>query len=212
MENEFVVRTTNDILNSLINNDSSISKKEVWKRTQASFYNYIIQVFKVAHHELAPNARILQDFLENKLLVQAHHHFSKSYFLMSLDSTKIYGFTTIRMEVVDISNLSNNQKRKLLAKGKSPKLIDNIPVFLIDQIAKNSDQDIVHGNDILDVAINEVNEAQKLIGGVVVLYAINIPDVIKMYQDYGFIPFGTPSFPQNSHTVTYQPIFLRISE
>ncbi|MEN2325289.1 hypothetical protein ABC628_11665 [Lentilactobacillus otakiensis] len=213
--------------------EDSLSEKEFRKLFHTTVNRILKDKFTVAHDN-----EVLQDFILNRMVNCNEHCFSKSYFLVGngaygFASDTILGLTTIRIEIVDIKDLDKSVKKKLIVKGKSPNNVNQVPTFLIDQVAKNDlDNNPVNGQNIVTVATTQIKKSLDLIGGAVVtLHAIMPTDpkhrysVVNIYKKCGFKTFGNAQFPngykkpdsdkaedkdEEAKVSLYQPMFLRL--
>ncbi|MCJ2385484.1 hypothetical protein HZI70_15540 [Lactiplantibacillus plantarum] len=209
--------------------EDGLSEKEFRTEFHTIVNKILKDKFTVAHDN-----EVLQDFILNKMVNCNEHCFSKSYFLVGngacgFDSDTILGLTTIRIEIVDIKDLDKSVKKKLIVKGKSPNNVNQVPTFLIDQVAKNDlDNNPVNGQDIITVATTQIRKSLDLIGGAVVtLHAIMPSDsnhhrsIVNIYEECGFKTFGDAQYPNGYEepdsnedrevkVPMYQPMFLRL--
>lgn len=190
--------------------------KSVKKLARATFSKYITENFHVTHHNT-----ILNNYVHYKMLQENEHNYSKSFFITDPnDTSKIYGLVTLGSIVLRLSNtIPTNIRRKLIPKGISPKKLNTIPVYSIEQVAKNDfiSNNPIHGCDILDVGINHIKKAMSSVGGIVAVLTAVMPldnpgSVISIYAKYGFSKFNTPHPPMADPTspIKYQPMFLNL--
>ncbi|MFT8459949.1 MAG: hypothetical protein ABF695_12255 [Liquorilactobacillus ghanensis] len=80
---------------------------------------------------------------------------------MSYEQKKeIFGVTTIRLEVIDITKLEDKAVKKFIIKGKFLHNIKNIPAFLINQVSKNDIEDKpINGQIIISIATEKRSNA-----------------------------------------------------
>ena len=84
----------------------------------------------------------------------------------------------------------------MIYKGKSPKNIDNIPVYLIGQIAKNDKyKNIFTGKELLIIALDKIKDINKQIGvKTIILDSVSNQNgkgkVVTFYQKNGFTEYA----------------------
>ena len=163
-------------------------KQEDSDDLKSNFRTYIESSFKCSK-----NKDVLK-YLNEKAIDDEKHHKSRTYFVY-LD-TNLVGFFTIALKVLDISKLPKSKKKKMIYKGKSPKNIDNIPVYLIGQIAKNDKyKRIFTGKELLIIALDKIKEINKQIGvKTIILDSVSNQNgkgkVVTFYQQNGFTEYA----------------------
>ena len=200
-----------EICKSIRDSDPDIGEKQLKKRLVANFVEYVGQNFFVEKN------KELDSFLKdgNKSIREELNGFSRTYFLERInknDEIDYLGFVTIRIFNLDISDVDIKVKKKLILSGKSPKNIDCIPCYLIEQVAKNSnvEDNPICVKDLLDLAMGKIIQSNNLLGSALVtLLGVNIDKVINIYSEYGFEKFGELKTPSGS-TVSYQPMYLKL--
>lgn len=159
---------------------------------------------------------IMEDFFNDKVIEEQRSRRSKTYIMISKKDSKDWlAMFTLRLDSLDISNLSIDSKEELLLNGKNPENIDVIACPLIEEIGKNSavKDNPVHLDEIVKECIRIINSVQKNIGGkIIVLNSIDEPKIRKKYNDIGFSDFGEKFHPVNNDEVFYQPMFLSMEK
>lgn len=104
-------------------------------------------------------------------------------------------FFTVALNVLEFDETLSNRKRKDLDgifSKRNNKPIQNMPVFLIGQLAKNElyDGGPFCGQVIVDHALHELAKAQMHVGGRIVLVECKQEEkLISFYKEYGFDEF-----------------------
>ena len=129
-------------------------------------------------------------YLKEKAIDDEKHHKSRTYFVYN--DTKLVGFFTITIKVLDISKLEKKEKKKLLYKGKGPNNINYIPVYLIGQIAKNDKyKNEITGKELLLIVLDKIKEVNKVIGvKIIMLDSVSKKNgrgkIVVFYKQNGF--------------------------
>ena len=138
----------------------------------------------------------VQYFLQNKAIDFEVKNKSRTFFIINEEefckgNLIILGYFSLALKVLTVPDEISNRKRILLdglsAKFKGKPIL-HFPVYLIGQLAKNDmNKDQIEGNEIMSFAIDIIKEAQKNVGGRVVLIECNDNKKLKkFYSDTGF--------------------------
>lgn len=135
---------------------------------------------------------------------------SRNFIVEETETNNIIGFFSLSLKVVDISDLEESLKKKLVLKGKSPKNIDYLPVLLIGQFGKNTKLNKLSGQELFEIVIQKIEEFRAIVGTqMVFLDSINHPKVIQFYEQFGFVTYS--QLIKDDHQVSYQPMALNMS-
>lgn len=149
-------------------------------------------------------------YLSDKAPNFEKQHRSRNFIIEETETNDIVGFFSLSLKVVDISDLKNSLKKKLVLKGKSPKNIDYLPVLLIGQFGKNTKLNKLPGEKLFEIVIQKIEEFRAIVGTqMVFLDSINHPKVIHFYEQFGFIAYS--QLIKDEHQVSYQPMALNMS-
>lgn len=179
------------------------------------------EVFKQVSTEVfsVDQNKIIEKFFHETAVVQQRHNLSKTYiivdkFAKNKSNVRNWAaFFTIRLDVLDISNLSKSQKKHFLLKGKSPNNVKQIPCILIEELAKNSK--LIPNNIDMDIilwkCLEKISLIQFLAGGdVIILNSVVVDGVMKKYHAFGFVDFGDMFHPKQNKDVFYQPMYMKM--
>ncbi len=136
----------------------------------------------------------LENFLINKAIPYEKSNFGKTYlFLDNKDLKKglftIMAYFTIAQRSVDMSQLSNKRKRKVLGNYPGRDSLNSIPAFLIGQLGRcdeftNND---LSGQRILDECYHAISLAARIIGGNLLILECREHMFERFYEGQGFI-------------------------
>lgn len=109
-----------------------------------------------------------------------------------LDQLTIYGYVSVALKVLSVSDSFSNQKRKKLD-GLSAKIhgerIDDFSLYLIGQLARNSNvpHDSISGEALLQVAYDVIAAAVVAVGGrYMMIECRNNQKLLDFYASNGF--------------------------
>ncbi len=157
----------------------------------------------ISEFNCSKNADVL-NFIKNKAIQYEKINKSRTYFILDEDSIEkgvlnILAYFTIALKVLSIKTIrspdneikvSNNKIRKLdgLSAKRNNEIIEDIPVFLIGQLAKNDKfWQCISGKVIIDYAVSTLHKAQEILGGRVILIECeNRKKLINAYINNGF--------------------------
>lgn len=114
----------------------------------------------------------LEDFLIRKSIPYEKSNFGKTYLLLdekelNKGQFKIMAYFTIAQRSVDMTNLSNKRKRKVLGNYPGRDSLNSVPAFLIGQLGRcdeYSSSDL-SGEQILNECYHAISMAAKIVGG-----------------------------------------------
>mgnify|MGYP006968286324 FL=1 len=114
----------------------------------------------------------LEDFLKDKAILYENTNFGKTYLILDKEeldkgSFIVMAYFTIAQKSVDISAISNKQKRKMLGSYPGRDNLKSIPAYLIGQLGRSdsySSQQL-SGTDILNECYNAISMAARIVGG-----------------------------------------------
>lgn len=145
-------------------------------------------------------------YLSDKAPNFEKQHRSRNFIVEETETNNIIGFFSLSLKVVDISELEESLKKKLVLKGKSPKNIDYLPVLLIGQFGKNTKLNKLSGQELFEIVIQKIEEFRAIVGTqMVFLDSINI----QFYEQFGFVAYS--QLIKDDHQVSYQPMALNMS-
>lgn len=145
-----------------------------------------------------PQNKDVQNFLYEKSIIFSKQSFSKTHlvFHVTKNTKDLVGYYTIAARTIRIKKqvLSNTAVRKLKANGAI--FEDGHYVLwapLIAQLGKNyanNLNELISGDDLLQMAMNKVREVQYDIGGrIAYIECEDKPKLIKFYERNGFKVF-----------------------
>jgi predicted GNAT family N-acyltransferase len=126
----------------------------------------------------------IEEFIYNKAITFEKNLRAKTYLLIDTKMKIIAGYFSIAIAVLYAEDIDKNIILEI-GNLKTPK---DIPCLLIGQIAKSDEfKNVKLGNYLMDLAVEKLEEVNKIIGGrVILLDAINNKNVIKFYEKSGF--------------------------
>lgn len=147
----------------------------------------------------SPNNEDVEFFIKNKAIEFSKQGLAQTHLdiYKNEDGVEILGYYAIANKpiLIDKKSLSNTLAKKI-SKFASVHTKDTYIVqsLLIGQLSKNfkdGNECLMTGEELLDLAIESVQEAQKIIGGkVVFLECEDKPKLVDFYSKYGFVVFG----------------------
>lgn len=142
----------------------------------------------------------IESFLKTKAINFNKKHFSRTY-LVTNSEFNLVGYFTIAIKAMNLTAGVSNKLKKLVS-GYSNK--PDSAVFLIGQLAKNyslQSVDPISGEELLNLAIDQVLNAQEVIGGrAIMIECEDNPALISFYERLGFTKLNLPN---NSGLLTY---------
>jgi len=158
--------------------------------TSDEIVSEVISNFKCA------NDNDIENFIKNKAVLFDNKGKSKTHLLLDENalidgSIEIVAYFSIAIQLLRIPDgTSASQIRRLdglySRKGGDP--INEIPSFLIGQIAKNDKYiSSISGSLLLEYALSVISVAEEMVGGrVVYIECRDIPNLISFYEKNGF--------------------------
>ena len=136
----------------------------------------------------------LENFLMRKAITYEKTNFGKTYLcidkkeLEKNQTLSIIAYFTIAQNSLDISNLSNKKKRKVLGNYPGRDSLNSIPTYLIGQLGRNDaySSDDLSGEQILKECYHALSIAAKIIGGNLLILECREHMFDKFYSHYGF--------------------------
>lgn len=135
----------------------------------------------------------LEDFLKDKAILYENTNFGKTYLILDKEeldkgSFIVMAYFTIAQKSVDISAISNKQKRKMLASYPGRDNLKSIPAYLIGQLGRSdsySSQQL-SGTDILNECYNAISMAARIVGGNLIILECRECMFSNFYEKHGF--------------------------
>ena len=138
-------------------------------------------------------------FLKQQAIEFAKKHQAVTYLILSIETAELLGYFSIAIKPLAISgeSFSNVIKRKFLRFGKINEDGNtyNLAVYLIAQLGKNYKNRVnerITGQELLEMAMKQMQFLQYQAGGMVVVVETNNEEkLLSFYNDYGFKQFDT---------------------
>ncbi|MCI8974774.1 MAG: hypothetical protein HFH79_14505 [Lachnospiraceae bacterium] len=135
----------------------------------------------------------LEDFLKDKAILYENTNFGKTYLILDKEeldkgSFIVMAYFTIAQKSVDISAISNKQKRKMLGSYPGRDNLKSIPAYLIGQLGRSdsySSQQL-SGTDILNECYNAISMAARIVGGNLIILECRECMFSNFYEKHGF--------------------------
>ena len=135
--------------------------------------------------------------MHNNAIIYDNSNFGKTYLLVDNDKLEkegvfeIIAFFTIGKTSVDISSLSQKQKRKLLGNVPGRDKLATFPGYLIGQIGRCDAYTKEHlsGVTLLNECYSEIKKSIRVVGGKLIILECRPHMYEKFYQKVGFKPF-----------------------
>ncbi|CYW31055.1 hypothetical protein [Streptococcus suis] len=188
------------------------SPKTIRKKARAIFSGVVSQMISFGKN------LDMQDYLKDTALSMELSHRSKNFIVVDEDNFYVtgewLGLITLSLKVVDISDIDEQSKKKMVMAGKSIHNIQHIPGILIAQLGKNMLlNNSVQGSDLLKLALEMIVSVQNTIGGkMVFLDSVNHPKIISLYESFGFVKYGELIQDKHRIGVVYQPMALDLTK
>lgn len=102
------------------------------------------------------------------------------------EKKEILGYFSITLKNVEFSKNVSRSKIKEIDGISATR--DSTIVYLIAQLGKNDlHSDKITGEELLDIAINTIEQSQRLVGGrTIMVECEDIPQLVDFYQENGF--------------------------
>ena len=174
---------------------SILSLKEIISEKGEDFCREILSTFS------CPYNKDVENFLKNRSAIDFAKQGVSQTFLVYASYKKqnvLCGYFTIANKyiIVNKSAISKNLARRLRKFSMPGMPGDGIVIMapLIAQLGKNYDNGygkIIQGDELLKMALDKIQDAQKIIGGKVVYVECEEIDFLRnFYADNGFVEFG----------------------
>ena len=146
---------------------------------------------KMLQHFCCEREPFIEDFVRNKTIQSEKLGTSKSYFIIDIDRCDknyicILAYYSLALKVICLKKEISGKNRDLMKVQKTQKVY---PAYYIAQLAKNDEyKDEMHGNEILESALDPIIKAAKCVGGRIVWVEAKYENkgVVKFYQNNGF--------------------------
>ena len=142
----------------------------------------------------------VESFLKNKAIEFGKQGISITQLIFKSykDRPVLVGYFTLanKQITIDEKKLSKSQRKRIHKFGVQDSVTKRtiIPMPLIAQLGKNyfnEYNNLINGGDLLQIAIDQAAEAQRIIGGrFIYLECEDIPRLIEFYKRNGFKSFG----------------------
>lgn len=150
---------------------------------------------------LCPLNLSVEHFLKNSAIEFSKQNISSTYLIMTTNQNEniLVGYFTLAIATLELPKdtiPSQTWLRRLSKFGYYNTIIQRhiISAPLIAQLGKNytnSYNNLITGDELLQMALDKVHEVQSIIGGkLVYLECENNPKLIDFYSDNGFVNFG----------------------
>ena len=136
----------------------------------------------------------LEDFLVHKAITYEKTDYGKTY--LCLDQKELYdnhnfvvlAYFALAQRSVDISELSNKRKRKVLGNYPGRDSIRSVPAFLIGQLGRDDScgSDELSGQQLLNECYHAISLAAKIVGGNLLVLECREHMFPKFYEKQGF--------------------------
>lgn len=135
----------------------------------------------------------LENFLAKKAITYERTDIGKTYLCIDKEQLEEGNFTvlayfTLAQRSVDISELSNKRKRKVLGDYPGRDKIKSVPAFLIGQLGRCDDysSEELSGQQILDECYHAISLAARIVGGKLLVLECREHMFEKFYEKQGF--------------------------
>ncbi|MCM1236536.1 MAG: GNAT family acetyltransferase [Ruminococcus flavefaciens] len=141
----------------------------------------------------------VEKFAKEQSIEFAKKQQSVTYLVFSSEDAELVGYFAITIKPITVSTepFSNTTKRKLarVSKLNEQNHTYNLAAYLIAQLGKNYHNGInerITGEELLGLAIRQIQQIQYLAGGMVVfLETLNEEKLLSFYQSRGFQQFDS---------------------
>lgn len=135
----------------------------------------------------------LENFLVRKAIPYEKTNFGKTFLLIDIEELEkehfsVMAYYTIAQKSVDISELSQKKKRKVLGDYPGRDSLKSIPAYLIGQLGRNDtySSEEISGEQILYECYNSISIAAQVVGGNLVILECRENMFEKVYEGKGF--------------------------
>lgn len=135
----------------------------------------------------------LEDFLIRKAITYEKADIGKTYLCIDKERLEngefaVLAYFTLAQRAIDISELSNKRKRKVLGDYPGRDWIKAVPAFLIGQLGRSDDclSEELNGQQILDECYHAISLAARIVGGKLLVLECREHMYEKFYEKQGF--------------------------
>lgn len=135
----------------------------------------------------------LENFLQDKAILYEKTGFGKTFLILDSEELNnknfvIAAYFTIAQKSIDISEIPNKKKRKMLGAYPGRDKLKSIPAYLIGQLGRcdsySSDQ--LSGETILNECYNAISMAARIVGGSLIVLECKEYMFSNVYEKLGF--------------------------
>lgn len=146
-----------------------------------------------------PRNADVERFIKEQSIEFAKKHQSVTYLVFSTEDAELLGYFAITIKPITVNSepFSNTTRRKLarVSELNEQNHTYNLAAYLIAQLGKNYQNganERITGEELLELAIQQVQQMQYLAGGMVVfLEANNEEKLLEFYHNNGFQQFDS---------------------
>lgn len=146
-----------------------------------------------------PRNADVERFIKEQSIEFAKKHQSVTYLVFSTEDAELLGYFAITIKPITVNSepFSNTTRRKLarVSELNEQNHTYNLAAYLIAQLGKNYQNganERITGEELLELAIQQVQQMQYLAGGMVVfLEANNEEKLLAFYHNNGFQQFDS---------------------
>lgn len=146
-----------------------------------------------------PRNADVERFIKEQSIEFAKKHQSVTYLVFSTEDAELLGYFAITIKPITVNSepFSNTTRRKLarVSELNEQNHTYNLAAYLIAQLGKNYQNganECITGEELLELAIQQVQQMQYLAGGMVVfLEANNEEKLLSFYHNNGFQQFDS---------------------
>ena len=130
----------------------------------------------------------LENFLVRKAITYEKTDYGKTYLCVDKGEFVILAYFSIAQRAVDISELSNKRKRKVLGEYPGRDSVKAVPAFLIGQLGRCDDctSEELSGQQILNECYHAISLAARIVGGKLLILECREHMFEKFYEKQGF--------------------------
>lgn len=135
----------------------------------------------------------IEDFLIRKAIPYEKTNYGKTYIFIDEDELNngnliVLAYFTIAVKSLEIKELSQKKKRKLLGAYPGRDGLNSVPAFLIGQLGRNDicEKDSLDGQHVLDECYYAISLASKVVGGNLIMLECRECMYEKFYAKQGF--------------------------
>lgn len=146
-----------------------------------------------------PRNADVERFIKEQSIEFAKKHQSVTYLVFSTEDAELLGYFAITVKPITVNSepFSNTTRRKLarVSELNEQNHTYNLAAYLIAQLGKNYQNganERITGEELLELAIQQIQQMQYLAGGMVVfLEANNEEKLLEFYHNNGFQQFDS---------------------